>query len=91
MTVVQIHKVNKIKGRPYTLFLSGYIGHSKFYADLEGTSLVINSSHPLSDKQVSTLEEILGSTFPMPSGRPFKQSDIDRALEEKELPLRISL
>ncbi|MDT7931419.1 hypothetical protein [Clostridium perfringens] len=80
--IIHINEVKKIPGRPYTINLSGTLGHGSFYADLEGVCLNIKSSHPLTDKQVKKLEEELNELFPQPLDGKFKKKDIEKVLED---------
>lgn len=75
--------------RPYTLTLKGTIGHSSFYADLEGVCLNIKSSHPLTNNQVSKLKKKLQETFPVPLNGKFKQDEIDEIVERSSLVFRV--
>lgn len=79
---IQITKVKVIPERPYTLKLSGHMGHSKFMAELVGVNLEIKTSTPLDETQIKELEEQLQDLFPMPFNGPFKQSEIDETMKE---------
>lgn len=79
--IIHINEVKKIPGRPYTINLRGTLGHSNFYADLEGVCLNIKSTHPLTDKQVKKLEDELNKLFPCNSCGTLKKKDIEKVLE----------
>ncbi|BDC01599.1 hypothetical protein [Clostridium perfringens] len=80
--IIHINEVKKVKGRPYTINLRGTLGHSNFFADLEGVCLNIKSTHPLTDKQVERLEDELNKLFPPASDGKFKKKDIEKVLED---------
>ncbi|MDK0687121.1 hypothetical protein P5F08_13980 [Clostridium perfringens] len=80
--IIHINEVKKITGRPYTISLKGTLGHSNFFADLEGVCLNIKSTHPLTDKQVEKLEDELNKLFPPSSDGKFKKKDIEKVLED---------
>lgn len=81
--IIHINEVKKIPGRPYTINLRGTLGHSNFFADLEGVCLNIKSTHPLTDKQVEKLEDELNKLFPPSSDGKFKKKDIEKVLADK--------
>ncbi len=80
MAVIHIDKVKKVPNRPYTINLSGSLGHSNFSANLEGACLNIQSAHPLSEIEEQKLEDKLRKFFP--SNGKFKKKDIDRVMDD---------
>ena len=80
MKIINISKVEKIPNRPYTINLSGSMGHNKFNADLEGVCLNIKSINPLSEDEEEKLKEKLVELFPHELDGKFKKKDIDKVL-----------
>lgn len=84
MAVITIDSVETIKNRPYTINLKGFLGQSKFDADLEGVNLNIKSVNTLSKEEEQRLEKELRILFPVPimSGGKFKKRDINKVLKQ---------
>lgn len=91
MVVINIDKVAKLPKRPYTINLSGSLGHSDFNADLEGVCLTIKSAHPLSVNEEQKLEDKLSELFPPPLDGKFRKKDIDKVLNQNNGTITIKV
>ncbi|PIC98209.1 hypothetical protein [Sporosarcina sp. P29] len=84
MTQIQITEIKTIKGRPYTLSISGYIGQSSFRGHYEGVNLIINETpyFALTKHQQIAFEEKLQELIPLPFNGKYTQKEVNEAMKD---------